>query len=391
MKRTFISILSLLYCLTAFPVHCRAADGEILTKNGLVYTRKTSASDDYWLITGCEGVPEDYQLTIPAEIGGVPVRAQDSSFRGYLSVKSFVVDPDNEQLCSVDGVLFSKDMTTLYRYPPLREGEYVIPDSVTDAGWAFEDCIRLTALTIPDSVTEEIEGFGDCRALTEISGAFYISTGNGLKACSKLRNLHIEAPNVFGTQRFWNLNCYAWEDLESIVIGKNCSLEKDLLIRQCPSLNIIDFSQALAKGEEYCKANVLVEDCASLTKIALPPTEDPNDWGNFEISNCSGVETIQIYGNWWMKLTDCPDAVIYGYQDNSYLQSCCETSGQTFIPFGDTNADQMISILDVLTLNRNLLIGEPLHEQGRNAADYNGDGIVSQLDSLCILRSTIGM
>ncbi|MBQ9111742.1 MAG: hypothetical protein IJY06_10330 [Oscillospiraceae bacterium] len=389
MKKTCITILALLLCLT--PMHCSAEEvkEETLTLDGLVYVRKTSDTDDFWLITGCEGTPEDYQLYIPAEIGGVPVRAQEGSFRGFLSVKAFAADPEHAQLCTVDGVLFSKDMTTLYRYPPLREGAYVIPDGVTDAGYAFEDCIRLTTLTIPDSVAEEMHSFGNCRTLTEISGPLCISTGYSVRACSQLRNLHIAVPDTMGMQKFTNLDCNGWEQLETIVIGENCLMKEDFLIRACPALTSIDCSQALAKGEGSDEANVLAENCRSLTRVVLPPVEDPEKWANFEMNQCGAVETVKIYGGWWTSISGSPDAVVYGYQENSYLHSYCEVSGLEFVPFGDVNTDHELSIADVLALNKNLLAGSSLTASGREAADYDGDGTATPADALSILRAVV--
>ncbi len=393
MKKAIIRILSLICCTAMLPLNCCAEETteETITQDGLVYTRKTSAVDDYWLITGCEATGTDYQVYIPAEIDGVPVRAEESSFSEYASIKAFEVDSEHEQLCSVDGVLFSKDMTTLYRYPTLKSGAYVIPDGVSDVGRAFEDCFRLTALTIPDSVTDEIDTFGDCRELSEINGSFYMSSGYGLRSCNKLKNLHIEASDTMGMQIFRNLDCYAWENLESIVIGSNCELWNAFLIRECPSLTTIDLSQAIARGENNIEADIQVENCESLAEIILPPVMDANDKANLEISSCNALKIIKLYGDWWVKFTDCPDAVVYGYQKNDYLKSYCETLELSFIPFGDANADQEISIVDVLALNRSLLAGEPLCDRGGNAADYDGDGLITATDSLCILKATIGL
>ena len=61
---------------------------------------------------------------------------------------------NNEGLKAVDEVLYSKDMTDLYFCSKLKEGDYVIPDTVTKihAG-AFIDS-QLTSITIPKSVID---------------------------------------------------------------------------------------------------------------------------------------------------------------------------------------------------------------------------------------------
>ena len=56
---------------------------------------------------------------------------------------------------------------------------------------------------------------------------------------------------------------------------------------------------------------------------------------------------------------------------------------------GDVNNDGNVSIADVLALNKNLLAGEPLSEQGALNADADGDGTPSSADALMILQYTL--
>ena len=57
--------------------------------------------------------------------------------------------------------------------------------------------------------------------------------------------------------------------------------------------------------------------------------------------------------------------------------------------YGDVNEDGEVNILDVLTLNRNLLIGEELSDQAKVNADVDLDGKPSSVDALNILKFTI--
>ncbi len=70
-----------------------------------------------------------------------------------------------------DDVLFNKDKTKLIAYPGGKEGEYVIPDSVTDfAMGAFYGCDGLTKLTIPAGYTEvgiSLVPFDSCKSVLE--------------------------------------------------------------------------------------------------------------------------------------------------------------------------------------------------------------------------------
>ena len=64
------------------------------------------------------------------------------------------VAPANPYFCSVDGVLFNKDMTKLILYPSLKQSRvYEVPDGVTDiAIGAFVGCQQTDAVILPESV-----------------------------------------------------------------------------------------------------------------------------------------------------------------------------------------------------------------------------------------------
>lgn len=95
----------------------------------------------------------------------------DKTFRRFQFIKVQVfdckkltgiyVDPENASYCDIDGVLFSKDKTTLVRYPRAREvnefGYYITPDSTTKIGTdAFAEVSQLGQwiVVLSDGVTE---------------------------------------------------------------------------------------------------------------------------------------------------------------------------------------------------------------------------------------------
>ncbi len=55
----------------------------------------------------------------------------DYLFSYCYDLKEINVSPDNPELCSVDGILYSKDMTTLYNYPAAKTGDIFITDERT--------------------------------------------------------------------------------------------------------------------------------------------------------------------------------------------------------------------------------------------------------------------
>ncbi|MDO4478727.1 MAG: leucine-rich repeat protein [Lachnospiraceae bacterium] len=70
-------------------------------------------------------------------------------------VTTYTVEEGNETYTAVDGVIFTKDMTTLVAYPGDKaDAGYTVPDSVTTIGPdAFYNAYQLTSLTLPAGVT----------------------------------------------------------------------------------------------------------------------------------------------------------------------------------------------------------------------------------------------
>ncbi len=130
-------------------------------------------------------------VTIPDSVTSIGVRA----FYVCTSLTSIEVDNKNPNYCSVDGVLFNKDKTTLIQCPGGKAGAYTIPDSVTTIGdSAFYYCTSLTSVTIGDSVTSiGYRAFYDCDSLTNVYfkgtmsqwKALYVYFGHSVKVhCS---------------------------------------------------------------------------------------------------------------------------------------------------------------------------------------------------------------
>lgn len=98
-------------------------------------------------------------ITIPAgvesfgDINGD--ETQVTPFEDNELLEEIHVDPDNPKYSSIDGVLFSKDATTLLRYPCAKPGDtYTVPDGVQEIGnLAFYCCGNLKHLSLPDGLT----------------------------------------------------------------------------------------------------------------------------------------------------------------------------------------------------------------------------------------------
>ena len=106
-------------------------------------------------------------ITLPKFVETVETRALGTQ------IKSVFVDEENPFLCSVDGVLYSKDKTQLILYPSQKEDEeYVILDTVTTIqSFAIEKNNFLKKIVFPKDM-EVIDAFHpiifQCEKLEEI-------------------------------------------------------------------------------------------------------------------------------------------------------------------------------------------------------------------------------
>ena len=113
-------------------------------------------------------------VTIPAALTNIG----KNPFGRCENLTAIYVDEANPAYMAVDGVLFTKDGTTLVQYPAGKEcTHYTIPNGVTTIGQgafgstyvAASHC-KLTSITIPEQVTN-IEGwaFSRCDELTSVT------------------------------------------------------------------------------------------------------------------------------------------------------------------------------------------------------------------------------
>ena len=93
------------------------------------------------------------------------------TFIHLRALKKIEVDKNNENFCSVDGVLYTKDMTKLLCCPVAYEGgkEFVVPETVVTIGRsAFSDC-TFEKISLPEGLKNiERHAFLKAEALKEI-------------------------------------------------------------------------------------------------------------------------------------------------------------------------------------------------------------------------------
>ena len=112
---------------------------------------------------GCGGLTN---LFLPGGVTNVGTEA----FSDCGRLVAITVAATNPSYCSLDGVLFDKNLTTLIQFPGGKTGSYTIPPSVTEIGTnAFFGNFHLTNVTVSAGVTNLAdEAFAYCRYLSGI-------------------------------------------------------------------------------------------------------------------------------------------------------------------------------------------------------------------------------
>lgn len=104
------------------------------------------------------------------------------AFENCQSLKEILVDDENENFKSTDGVLYTKNMQTLLIYPANRENTvFSIPETVRSFGdYAFDYSQNLENITIPAGLRSmgEYEPFYCAKSIKN----FDVATGNGYYA-----------------------------------------------------------------------------------------------------------------------------------------------------------------------------------------------------------------
>lgn len=199
------------------------------------------------------------------------------SFDNCDNLASFEVAADNPKYCSVDGVLFNKDKTTLIKYPMAKKGTvYTIPNTVTYiSDDAFNGCKQLAAITIPSSVTRiGARAFYNCSSLTamEISNNVTKIGGAAFAKCTSLSSVNI--PNKI--TKIEGSTFSECSSLPSITIPNTVtSIERDAF-EKCTSLTTITIPSSVTT----LGYNVF-GGCENLEKITIPSSVTDINKGGF--------------------------------------------------------------------------------------------------------------
>ena len=298
-------------------------------------------------------------------IGDSVTSIGDGAFARCSELTDITVDVNNPAYCSVDGVLFSKDQTTLLQYPGGKSGAYTIPDGVTSIGdEAFAYCRSLTSITIPDSVTSiGDEAFYDCDSFTDITiGNSVTSIGDyAFYDCDGLTSITI-GNSVTSIGRYAFCDC---DGLTSITIPDSVTSIGDEAFARCSSLTSVTIPDSVTSIGRYAFAS-----CSKLTSITIP--DSVTSIGDEAFWWCDSLTDITVDVN---NPAYCSvDGVLFSKDQTTLLQCPGGKSGAYIIPSNVTSiGDYAFSWCDSLT---SITIPDSVTSIGYEAFRYC-DGLTS--------------
>lgn len=188
----------------------------------------------------------------------------DSAFAACTALQAILVDPLNPHFSSVDGVLFSKDGTTLISCPAGKMRTYVVPNGVKAIGsYAFQSCEGLTNVVLAPGVQSiGIGAFSACSGLTKVDLP--------------------ESVTVIEQEAF--ASC---PRLVSLVLPKHVTRIEDLTFSGCGSLLSMAIPEGVTSIGDYA-----FHGCASLKEISIPSTVTEIGTGVF--GNCASLLAIVV-------------------------------------------------------------------------------------------------
>jgi hypothetical protein len=308
---------------------------------------------------------------------GKGVNSLDGQCFLYCSnLTQITISPDNALLSDKDGVVLSKDRSSLIVVPPGREGNYTIPEGVTNlAAHAFATCGKLSSITVPASLTYlDPEVFSDCTSLTRLefegdaphltSSALFPNNlkvnyqygtqgwGWSLGGCqveiiprdslyeyTQLDGVHIEITKFYGNSplvfvpsainglavKSIGLNAFAWRStLTSVILPEGLVSLGNQAFAFCAGLTNITLPQSLA-----AIGSQTFYGCAKLSQVTLGTNVASLDSQAFAAASLTNIGVAD--GNPYFR---SQDGVLFDSSMRSLLQFPAGRKGRYAVPGG---------------------------------------------------------
>ena len=350
-------------------------------------------------------------ITIPSGVATI----DGSAFSECKNLTEILVSETSTHFMDENGVLYNKDKSELVRFPENHSAtSFSIPDGVEKIGnFAFGFCSKLTNLEIPSGVTEIGEysfvkcgglkeitlptsvtaigayAFHDCISIIEFvipDGVSYINRGT-FWGCDSLTKVTI--PDTVT-----KMESYAFSDcvkLDCVKLPAQLTTLGSYAFEGCTSLSSITIPSGV--NSIYRSA---FENCTSLKNVVI--SEGVKSISSLAFSKCTGLASVTIPSSITsissLAFLDCTSDITIRCYKNSAADTYAARSGFNVVYLdditepaeGDIDGDGFVAVSDVLVSIQAVLNGTALE-----GADMNGDGEVTLIDIIRILKATVAV
>lgn len=208
------------------------------------------------------------------------------AFAGCTGLQNIKVADGNPALQSKEGVLFSKDGSTLYVYPMGKEGDYTVPDgTATIFQGAFYKHKKIQKLTIAGTVTciqnyalaggNSVDDIGSLSEVIFAEGTADLMIGSGT------------TPTPVNTTG----RVFAYTSLTTLKLPARTKYLCNYLAHYSPNLKTFEL-------EEGCKVeklpNYSFSNCTALTTVTLPEGTSLKEICSSAFASCTALETFHL-------------------------------------------------------------------------------------------------
>ena len=341
------------------------------------------------------------------------------------------ISEENENYCSNDGIVFTKDKKEIVGFPSTRTGSYKIPETVETIGASAFSCSKLDEIIIGENVrnvgrvafeyvngdiiiNSALESIGE-KAFWPLEGKtnVYFKAGepsgvdeNAFNNADGTINLYYlegtEEKWTFDSEGKWNgfeiypsaaTNTVVEISSETVVIGKNKTVYVN--ISENSAAAMLQFSikyDPSVLEVVYCNAGYITEnatiDYSKPGKINFV-WEDTN-------ALTSGGTVLEIRFTTAENASEQETAVEMNYERDFIIKNTSKTDIKTETVngkitvveavFGDVNGDGKINVVDAYIVRLYSAKLEEYNEAEKAAADVDGDGKITAIDANYIRR-----
>ncbi len=235
---------------------------------------------------GCNGLTS---VAIPASLSLIDKNA----FLDCENLTEFIVNENNANYKSVDGVLFNKDMTELICYPIGSSAkEYLVPETVVKiSDNALYNAINLVEIVLPEGLTHlGINAFYGCKNLISLSVPSTIESVKNLalSTCKSLQfNLLGNAFYLGNEQNPYLILVKAKAtNIKSCQIHENTKFIYSSAFKDCTALEEIEIPAEIIEIGENAFNN-----CTALKGVSFA---HPDGWSATKINDDDTVSTEEI-------------------------------------------------------------------------------------------------